>query len=102
MEEAPLTGKVTALNANAPDSTTRIDADKYWAVRKAILKAVPYSDYGLPAKDLPREVKKRLSGGIPGGGSIEHYTTIVRLDLEARGLIERVPGSRPQRFCQAE
>jgi len=29
-------------------------------------------------------------------GSISSYTTTDKLDLEARGLIERIPGSRPQ------
>ena len=35
-------------------------------------------------------------------GSISWYVTTVKLDLEARGLIERVPRSRPQRLRMAE
>ena len=29
-------------------------------------------------------------------GSIGWYTTIVKLDLEARGLIDRIPDKKPQ------
>jgi hypothetical protein len=35
-------------------------------------------------------------------GSISWYVTTVKLDLEARGLIARVPGSHPQRLRMAE
>jgi len=31
-------------------------------------------------------------------GSISWYVTTVKLDAEARGLIQRVPKSRPQRL----
>jgi hypothetical protein len=31
-------------------------------------------------------------------GSISWYATMVKLDLEARGEIERIPGSSPQRI----
>jgi len=31
-------------------------------------------------------------------GSVSWYFTTVKLDLEARGILERVPGERPQRI----
>ena len=34
-------------------------------------------------------------------GSVTWYVTTVKLDLEARGVIERIPKSRPQRICLA-
>jgi hypothetical protein len=39
---------------------------------------------------VPEDVKKRIR-------SVMWYVTTVALDLEARGEIERVPGSKPQR-----
>ncbi len=49
--------------------------------------------------DLPDLVGKRLSKAQRCGfGSIGWYTTTVKLDLEARGLIERIEGSKPQRL----
>lgn len=78
---------------------TRIEAAKYEAVKRAILKAVPRSARGIEFLDLIDAVKEHLPGGkIPGGGSIPWYVTTVKLDLEARGLIERAEGSKPQRL----
>lgn len=89
---------IDTLNVNEGVGGTRCDASKYEAVRHALLKAVPESDEGIHSKDLPMAVKAHLpTGEIPGGGNISWYTTVVKLDLEARGLIERIPDSKPQR-----
>ena len=48
----------------------------------------------LPFGDLPAAVTTRLPADFDG--SIGWYTTTVKLDLEARGLIERVRGQTPQ------
>jgi hypothetical protein len=31
-------------------------------------------------------------------GSVSWYVTTVKLDLETRGVVERVPGQKPQRL----
>lgn len=90
-------GKVQTLNITAGKGGTRIDARKYAALREAILQALREHPDGLSFKALPDAVLERLPGGeIPGGGSIMWYLTVVKLDLEARGLVERVKGKRPQ------
>ena len=70
-----------------------ISRAKYEAVREAILAALaeqePQTFRGLQAA-----VEERLRGGFEG--SIGWYYTTVKLDLEARGEIERVPGASPQ------
>jgi hypothetical protein len=100
-EDPPRTGTVAALAAGGPG--TSIEAEKYWAVREAILKAVPVSDCGFAFRSLAREVEQRLPGGkLPGGGAVSRYVTAVRLDLETRGLIETVPGSGPRRLRRDE
>lgn len=89
---------IETLNANEGAGGTRCDAAKYEAVRDAMLTAVPQSDEGIPFKDLPMAIRAQLPAGeIPGGGNISWYTTVVKLDLEARGIIERIPGAKPQR-----
>jgi hypothetical protein len=60
----------------------------YNAVRRAILDAIR-QHRELAFQRLPDEVSARLGPGFDG--SVSWYTTCVKLDLEARGLIERVP-----------
>ncbi len=70
-----------------------IERVKYDAVCQAILASVGESGE-LAFQELPGAVAGRLPAGFDG--SIGWYTTTVKLDLEARGLIERVPGQSPQ------
>lgn len=66
---------------------------KYEVVRHAILDAL--GAHGeLAFADLPQAVAQRLEPDFDG--SIGWYTTTVKLDLEARGLIERMPGKKRQ------
>ncbi len=91
-----------ALNVNKGKKGMRLSAERYHAVKEAILAALPPGEEGLLFKDLPGEVASRVPAGLFEGASIAWYTTSVKLDLEARGLIERVPGSRPQRLRRAQ
>ena len=75
---------------------TRISKRKYDAYKKAILKVVPKAPDGITFKELPQAVKRVLPKSIEG--SVSWYTVCVKLDLEARGLIERVPGAKPQKL----
>ena len=72
-----------------------IDKQKYDAVRKAILQSLQEHDT-LTFGDLTAEVRDKLGGEF--AGSISWYVTTVKLDLEARGEIARVPKSSPQRL----
>lgn len=77
-----------------------IDRRKYDLIRQAILASL--TERGeLPFDELDAAVAAHLSE--PFDGSIGWYTTTVKLDLEARDLIERVPGRSPQvlRLAQA-
>jgi len=44
--------------------------------------------------NLFRVVEKEVNGNFDG--SVMWYVTTVKLDLEARGQVKRVPNSRPQ------
>ena len=77
----------------------RISKRRYDMVRGAILKLVSQSDGGYLFKDLAEGVSRLLSSDqLDALGSASWYTTSVKLDLEARGLIERIPGQSPQRL----
>ncbi len=90
-----MTERIMTQHPDASRKGTNIEKHKYDLVREAILSAV--QDNGeIAFWDLVAAVEKRLSADFDG--SVGWYTTTVKLDLEARDLIERVPGSSPQRL----
>ncbi|HSN76277.1 MAG TPA: hypothetical protein VL334_14475 [Anaerolineae bacterium] len=77
-----------------------IERSKYDLIRQAIVISLQQRDE-IPFGELDAAVAANLS--VPFDGSIGWYTTTVKLDLEASGVIERVPGRSPQviRLAQA-
>ena len=70
-----------------------INKDKYEIIRKAILSTL-HTQKEISFMNLSRAVEKQV--GHSFNGSVMWYVTTVKLDLEARGEIKRVPNSRPQ------
>jgi hypothetical protein len=70
-----------------------ISREKYDIIRKAILSAL-HNEKEISFMKLSRAVEKEVNGNFEG--SVTWYVTTVKLDLEARGVIKRVPHSRPQ------
>ena len=71
-----------------------IDEARYVAMRAAITAELEHSDGRNTFFGLRDKVARRLKGKFVG--SVSWYYTMVELDLEARGVLERVPGSHPQ------
>jgi len=77
---------------------TRVSKAKYDAVRKALLSVVPKKKEGIPFSDLAKLVAPKLPKEMrPTKGSASWLTVVVKLDLEARGVLQRVEGAKPQR-----
>jgi hypothetical protein len=70
-----------------------ISKEKYEIIRTAILSAL-HKQKEISFMNLSRAVEKEVNGSFEG--SVTWYVTTVKLDLEARGMIKRVPNSRPQ------
>lgn len=70
-----------------------IEREKYDLIRCNILSILE-NDKQTTFKDLGSELKERI--GKDFKGSVSWYYTTVKLDLEARGEIERIPGTKPQ------
>jgi hypothetical protein len=70
-----------------------ISRQKYQVIRGAILSTLRQHKE-MPFMKLSRAVEDQVRGSFEG--SVMWYVTTVKLDLEARGEIERVPNSRPQ------
>ncbi|MBL8063319.1 MAG: hypothetical protein JNK32_09890 [Anaerolineales bacterium] len=71
----------------------RIDKTKYDVMRKTILGIV-HRCGRITFSELAAQVREQLNGKFDG--SVMWYYTTVKLDLEMRGEIRRVPGSRRQ------
>ena len=78
-----------------------IDRDKYDEMKRAILKVVGRGKQGLSFTDMSRLVKPLLSKPVYGKASTGWYCVTVKLDLEARGILERVPKTSPQLIRRA-
>lgn len=76
-------------------SGVNISRAKYDVIRVAILSAIDARGE-IAFGDLAAAVAAGLAE--PFAGSIGWYVTTVKLDLEARQEIERVPGRGPQRL----
>ena len=74
---------------------TRIPAWKFDTVRAAIIDTLSAGDVAF--SELPARVAARLSDAERSKlGSVGWHTTSVKLEMEVRGEIERVPGISPQ------
>jgi hypothetical protein len=71
----------------------KISKEKYEIIRKAILSTLR-KQKEMTFMNLSRAVEKEVNGNFDG--SVNWYVTTVKLDLEARGMVKRVPNSRPQ------
>lgn len=74
-------------------SGVNISKKKYEAIKNSITECLSSREH-VTFKELTREVNQNLAGSFDG--SISWYVTTVKLDLEARGIIERIPRTSPQ------
>jgi hypothetical protein len=87
---------VELLNANTGRAAGRLPKRRYDAMRSALLKAIPRTKSGVAYKDLNARVIPLLpKWWQPEGWSVSWHVATVKLDLQARGMIENVPGARP-------
>lgn len=77
--------------------STRVPRWKFDMIREAILAILDAEPDGVPFAGLAARVQKRIPVERRTElGSIGWHTTTVKLELEVRGEIERVPDSSPQ------
>ena len=70
-----------------------ISKEKYEIIRNAII-CVLQEKREMTFMKLSRAVEKEVNGNFDG--SVMWYVTTVKLDMDARGEVKRVPKSRPQ------
>jgi hypothetical protein len=91
--------RILTKHPEAGNQGVNIERGKYDAIREAILESIR-TQGEITFRDLTAEVRQRLEGRFQG--SISWYVTTVKLDLEARGIIERIPNRKPQHLRLAE
>lgn len=83
-------GKIKVENVNHPGHISRVDAVKYAAVKKALLKVLPKKTPGLNQKEMMEAVVPFLPEDLfPGGAKAGWWVKTVQLDLEAKGIMDR-------------
>jgi hypothetical protein len=88
-------GKVLTKHPQRGKKGVNISEAKYTLIRENILDILR-EEREIGFWDLTKLVEARLKNNFDG--SVSWYVTTVKLDLEARGLIERVPNQSPQRL----
>ncbi len=87
--------KVGMENVNSPGRVVRVDADKYQAVRDAILAVLPAQAPGLTLAELKEAIRPLVPEAVfPEGFKAGWWMMGVQLDLRAKGLVlteERKP-----------
>jgi len=97
-----MTDMVELENVNEGKGNTRLPRERYEAFRALILAAVPDDEEGIAFTTLIDTVRANIPEDKRGAlGSVGWHVTSVKLDLEAKGLIERIPGRKPQHLRKA-
>ncbi len=93
------TAKVTVRSINVPGYTSRVDAEKYGAVRSALLRALPSKPPGMTQAEMFEAVKRHLPERLfPGGAKAGWWAKTVQLDLEAKDEVRRSRDCKPLRW----
>jgi len=86
-----MSDRIMTLHPDPDKKGVNIDREKYEAIKDALI-------------DILKEKGEVRFGELPGlvsehlpafDGSVSWYVTTVKLDLEARKIIERIPGRSP-------
>ena len=87
--------RILCRTPNKPGAGTRIPRWKFDAVRTAILAVLKEND--VTFQDLTAACKACMTDAdLAKLGSLGWHVTTIKLELECRGEIARVPGSKPQ------
>lgn len=90
---------VTVENINVPGHAARVDAAKYAATRRALLRVLPTSAPGMTQAAMFAAVTNHLPEDLfPGGAKANWWAKTVQLDLEKKGLVGRSIEAKPLRW----
>ena len=90
--------KIAMENVNIPGRVVNVDADKYWAVRNAIVAVLPSTAPGMTLAALKEAVRPLIHDAqFPGGFKAGWWVMGLQLDLRAKKVIA-AEESKPMRL----
>jgi hypothetical protein len=93
-------GKITIESITSPNHVQRVDRAKYTAMRNALMAILPLESPGLTVAEAKAALLPHLSDDLfPGGDKAGWWLKAVQLDLEAKGVIKRGPGTPVRLFA---
>ena len=82
--------RLAVENVNHPGKSRLVDAAKYRAMRRALLKVLPSRPPGVTLADTLSSVLPLLPAGLfPDGAHAGWWFKTVQLDLEAKNIVGR-------------
>ena len=75
-------------------SGTNVTPEKYNVIREAMLQILPTEGKGLTLNEMVTNIEPKVPQELFPNG-VTWYTVTVKLDLEAKGLVMRLPKIRP-------
>ena len=89
----------TVMNINVPGYRARVNAAKYTATRRALLKILPKKRPGLTQAEMFAAIVPHLPDDLfPNGDKAEWWAKTTQLDLEAKGVVRRDATQKPLRW----
>ncbi len=87
------TDQIQTLHPHPDKTNKRISLEKYIIIRENLLKVL--NDTELTHTALMEQLYDQVKDTFDGG--VQWYGETVKLDLEARGIIERIAG-KPEKY----
>jgi hypothetical protein len=94
----PSRKKTPTLKADGTPSTN-VDQEKFEIVREILLSTLPKEGDGLTIREMEAEVAPLVSKKLFPKG-VMWWVMTVKLDMEGRGELQRIPGSKPLRHLR--
>lgn len=90
---------VVVENINTPGRIARVNAEKYEAMRLALLQALPEQKPGFTQAEMMQAIQPFLDQSLwPGGEKSGWWMKTVQLDMEAKGQVKRNTDTKPLRW----
>lgn len=82
-------------------SGTNVTPEKYFAIREAMLEVLPTEGEGLTLDEMVKLIEPLVPKDLFPKG-VTWYTVTVKLDLEAKGLVKRLPNTSPLQHLKVQ